>query len=237
MSKEGTNDAEPTASKSWPTEVPKVLQNVKIKLSADDKFITCFACATYDDRNASKNGVVFCARERIFKFDSMLDHVKHAYHSSSMSRLAIDDDGANLTAYQFYKKYGRMYTKRKTATKMADFFAPLPKKSKSDKATVDETVGIADMVDATVVAIDDLHETTSVHPLVDTPVVMPNITRKVCGGSFASCDQTNMSIQKGLQLTHDYYRKKDSSGVIKLIEGTTEVYSIFQNDCNGINIQ
>ena len=218
MSKRGTNgDKEPPASKqedlpvstSWPSKYPQALENIKMQLSDDGKSITCLACTTYDNRKASKNGVVYCAREKIFKFDSMLDHVKHEYHASSISRLAIDEDGANLTAVQFYKKYGRKYTKRKKATTMADFFASIPKKSKTvnnnepstrnlDKATMEEMEVDSGADDDEIVAIDNV---PNGHPPA-IPHIDPTVRSHICGGSFSSSDQTNLLIQKGLQLTH-----------------------------------
>ena len=100
----------------WPSEIPDSLKNVRMKMSVDGKFITCLACERYDERKHSKNGVVPCARGRTFKFDSMLGHVMTEYHTRSMSRQQMDDDGAILSADQFKKKYGRDYVKRKTVT-------------------------------------------------------------------------------------------------------------------------
>ena len=149
MSKEGTSQKE-AATTSWPVEYPTALKNVRMTCSEDGKYITCTACSVYDSRKASKSGVVSCARGRIFRFDSMLDHIKHEYHTTSMSRLAIDEDGAKLSTDQFRKKYGRDFAKRKKATTMSDFFHFLPKKAKNahtENVTIDDAIIESDEFD------------------------------------------------------------------------------------------
>ena len=205
--------------------------------SEDGKYITCTACSVYDSRKASKSGVVSCARGRIFRFDSMLDHIKHEYHTTSMSRLAIDEDGAKLSTDQFRKKYGRDFAKRKKATTMSDFFHFLPKKAKNahtENVTIDDAIIESDEAPNETLAITvDLDET----PNAPNVSKMPAVRRNVCGGAFSTLDRVDEGIQSGLEVTQKYYDCTNPSGVIKIIEGTKGVYSMFHLECDGINVQ
>ena len=232
MSKETTHGNEATSPpQSWPLELPSALNNVRMSFSDDGKSITCTACSTYDHRKGSKSGVVPCARGRIFKFDSMLDHVKHDYHKSSMARLAIDTDGAKLTADQFRNKYGRDFSKRKKATKMCDFFVFAPKKAKQTTNVVKAPLPTTN---ATI--------ETSPMSLDETPRVRNvsnglTVKRDVCGGAFSTSDRTDKAMQRGLKLSQRFYQSAHASGQIKVIEGATTVCSMFHFNCDGVNVQ
>ena len=202
-----------------------------MSFSDDGKSITCTACSIYDHRKGSKSGVVTCARGRIFKFDSMVDHIKHDYHKSSMARLAIDADGAKITADQFRNKYGRDFAKRKKATKMRDFFAFAPKKAKQTKV-VNVPLPITNAtIETSPISLDD---TPSVRNVSNA---LTAVKRDVCGGAFSISDRTDKAIQKGLKLSQRFYQSAHASGQIKVIEGTTAVYSMFHFNCDGINVQ
>ncbi len=117
-----SKDSVSVTKAEWPSEIPKSLKNVEMEMSVDGKFITCLACQLYNDRKFSKNGVVSCAHGRIFKFDSMLAHVKNDYHTRSMKMQQVDNEGAILSADQFRKKYGKDFVKWKKETTMTNFF-------------------------------------------------------------------------------------------------------------------
>ena len=208
----------------WPTEIPDNLKDVRMRKSNDGKFIICVACELYDDRKFSKNGTVTCARGRIFKFDSMVAHLKNEYHTRSMLRQQMDEDGAILTADQFRKKYGRDFAKRKKVTTMSNFFPPVPKKSKmcEDVRKVANAPITQDEVQIVQTRVGDV----------------PNVRetgKNICGGAFSTSDRRDIAIQKGLKLSLDIYLC--TSGVIKPIKGSAGVYSMFHSKCDGINIQ
>ena len=56
-----------------------------------------------------------------------------------------------------------------------------------------------------------------------------------CGGAFSMLDQIDSAIQKGLKVLLDIYT--GSSGVIKKVDGSIGVYSLFHAKCEGINVQ
>lgn len=208
----------------WPTEIPVKLENVRMKKSDDGKFITCVACELYDHRKFSKNGVVVCARGRIFKYDSMVAHVKNEYHTRSMLRQQMEKDGAILTAEHFRKKYGKDFAKRKKVTTMGVFFAPVPKKSKNSEDV--RMVANAPITQDEVQIVETM--------VGDEPNVL-ELGGKNCSGAFSTLDRRDTNIQKGLKLSLDIYL--GTSGVIKTIKGSTGVYSMFHPNCDGINVQ
>ena len=140
-----------------------------------------------------------------------------------MVRLAIDKDGAKLSVDQFRNKYGRDFVKREKATKMCDFFAFVPKKAKQSR-TANTTI------EATHIILDEIPNAPNIS---NTSSVRMN----VCGGAISTLDCTYKAIQKGLELLQRFYHCVTVSGVIKVIEGTEGVYSMFHLNCDDINVQ
>ena len=127
---------------------------------------------------------------------------------------------------------------------MAEFFASIPKRSKTvknneqiinnlDKTTMKEIEVNSGADDDGIVAMDDAPN----GHLLDVPCVDPTAWPDVCGGSFSSSDQTNLLIKEGLQLNYHYHLETSYSGVTNLTHVTTVACSIFHPDCEGLNAQ
>ena len=56
---------------------------------------------------------------------------------------------------------------------------------------------------------------------------MSTVRMNVCGGAFSTSDRTDKAIQNSLELSQRFYNCATTSGVIKIIEGTTGVIQSF----------